>query len=55
MACREHITTQLSTSTLHAQNACLSPMQHDGVMEDTNSDDFQIAYAESIFSPDKGW
>ena len=41
------------SSTAMTQESEAHPDTED--MEDTNTDEIEIAYAESIFSPAKGW
>ena len=45
--------TESMSSTAMTQESAAPPDTED--MEDTNTDEIEIAYAESIFSPEKGW
>ena len=45
--------TESQTSTASTQESESPPDTED--MEDTNTDDFEIVYAESTLSPEKGW
>ena len=47
---KRHTESQTSSATTHESE---SPPDTEG-MEDTNTDDFEIVYAESTFSPEKG-
>ena len=45
--------TESVSSTAMTQESESPPHTED--MEDTNTDDFEIVYAETTFSPEKGW